>query len=129
MTNAYSQHAKEYRFQEVMGASPIRLIIIAYEVAITSCQRHDLQRTAEALSVLRNSLNFKHGEIAGRLFAIYVWCADQARTGHWDDAITALNELREAWLQAERQMAPVTAHPAPLGSPAPVESRLVTAQA
>lgn len=126
MTNPYARHAKEYRYQEVMGASPVRLIIIAYDVAITACQQHDLKRATEALSVLRNSINFKHGEIAGRLFALYIWCADQARAGQWEDAIKILSELRDAWIQVERRASPapvqqsVPANQAAAFQPAPV---------
>lgn len=105
MINPYARQTREYRYQEVMNASPIRLIIITYDVAITACQQGDLNRTTQALSVLRNSLDFKYAEVANRLFALYLWCADLARAGKWDEAAKILTELRESWVQAERQMA------------------------
>ncbi len=103
--NPYNRQAKEYRTQEIMGASPIGLIVIAYDAAIAGCRRQDLAQATRALSALRNSLNFEHGEIASRLFALYVWCADLARDGKWEEAIEILAELRNAWAQAEKQLA------------------------
>ncbi len=88
-----------------MGASPIGLIIITYDVAIAACGRHDLAGTSRALSAMRNSLNFEYHEIASKLFALYLWCADLARAGKWDEAVEILNDLRGAWVQAEQLMA------------------------
>ncbi len=102
--NPYARQAKEYRYQEVMGASPIGLIIIAYEATIAACRRQDLEGTSRALSALRNSLNFEHREIASKLFSIYVWCGDLARAGKWEEAAGILDDLRAAWVQGEQQM-------------------------
>lgn len=102
--NPYTRQAKEYRYQEVMGASPIGLIVISYDAAIAACRRQDLETASRALSALRNSLNFEYREIASRLFALYMWCSDLAREGKWDEAVEILSELRAAWAQAERQM-------------------------
>lgn len=102
--NPYARQAKEYRYQEVMGASPIGLIIIAYDATIAACRRQDLEDTSRALSALRNSLNFEHPEIASKLFALYVWCGDLSRAGKWGEAAGILDDLRTVWVQAERQM-------------------------
>lgn len=105
MNNPYQRQAKEYRYQEVMGANPMRLIIITYDAAIAACHRHDLVAGTRAIAVLRNSLNFQYAEIANGLLALYLWCADLLREGKWGEAITLLTELRGAWVQAEQQMA------------------------
>lgn len=94
----YNYHGlQEYRYQEIMNASPLRLIIITYDVAITACAQRDLSKTTRALAVLRNALNFDYAEIAGRLFSLYEWCADLARKGQYDEAARILRELRDAW--------------------------------
>ncbi len=120
--NPYNRQAKEYRYQEIMGASPIGLIVIAYDAAIAGCRRQDLARATRALSALRNSLSFEHGEIASRLFALYVWCADLARDGKWGEAIEILGELRNAWAQAERQL--VAARPEAVSANVPAQTAL-----
>ncbi len=102
--NPYARQANEYRYQEVMGASPIGLIIITYEATIAACRRQDLEGASRALSALRNSLNFEHPEIASKLFSLYVWCGDLSRAGKWDEAAAILDDLRAVWVQAERQM-------------------------
>jgi flagellin-specific chaperone FliS len=125
MTNPYARQAREYRYQEVMNASPVRLIIITYDVAITACQQGDLNRTTQALSVLRNSLDFKYSEVSNRLFALYLWCADLARTGKWDEAVKILSELRESWIQAEHAMAASQVHPTVSSMPVQLQSAMV----
>ena len=105
MNNPYHRQAKEYRYQEVMGASSMRLIIITCDAAIAACHRRDLVAGTRALAVLRNSLNFQYAEIANGLLALYLWCADLLREEKWEEAVTILAELRGAWAQAEQQVA------------------------
>lgn len=88
---------QEYRYQDIMSASPLRLIIITYDVAIAACAQRDLIKATRALTVLRDALNFDYAEVAGRLFSLYEWCADLARKGHYDEAARILRELRDAW--------------------------------
>ncbi|MBM4423071.1 MAG: flagellar protein FliS [Chloroflexi bacterium] len=103
MTNPYVRQAKEYRYQEIMTASPVQLLIIAYDVAIGGCQTRDLERTTHALSVLSNSLDFSQRELAYRFHSLYQWCGELARQGKWDEAAAILRDLRNAWAQADQQ--------------------------
>lgn len=80
-----------------MSASPLRLVIMAYDAAIIGCEQRHLIKTTRALAVLRDALNFDYAEIAGRLFSLYEWCADLARKGQYDEAARILRELRDAW--------------------------------
>jgi len=88
---------QEYRYQDVMNASPLRLIVMTYDAAIAACGRHDMIKTTQALAVLRDALDFDYAEIAGRLFSLYEWCADLARQGRYDEAARILRELRSTW--------------------------------
>lgn len=101
---------QEYRYQDIMSASPLRLVIMAYDAAIIGCEQRDLIKTTRALAVLRDALNFDYAEIAGRLFSLYEWCADLARKGQYDEAARILRELRDAWAAClpavERSAAP-----------------------
>jgi flagellin-specific chaperone FliS len=101
----------EYRQQEVMSASPIKLILMAYDVAITACEQSDFDRATNAVSILRDALNYDYAEAAVGLFRIYQWCLDCIRNEDYASAAATLRELREAWCQVERRYAPVLEQP------------------
>jgi len=94
----------EYRFQEVMGASPIRLVVMSYDVAIQACHQRDFSRATRAISVLRDALNFDFDDTAMALFGIYQWCLDSIRNEGFQSAANTLTELRDAWVSAEDQL-------------------------
>ncbi len=100
-------HNQEYRYQEVMGASPIRLVVMAYDLAIRACEQEDYTRATRAISVLRDALNFDYGETSIGLFRLYQWCLDCIRTQNYAEATRTLKDLREAWATAEKQLTPV----------------------
>jgi flagellin-specific chaperone FliS len=100
-----SYQSSEYRFQEVMGASPIRLVIMSYDVAIQACQQRDFSRATRAISVLRDALNFDYDETAMTLFGLYQWCLDCIRKDDYQEAVNILTDLRDAWVTAEQQIA------------------------
>ncbi len=106
MQTAY--HTTEYRQQEVMGASPIRLVVMAYDLAIQACEQHDFSRAIRAISVLRDALNFDAGETAVGLFRCYQWCLDSIRREDYAAAEQTLRELREAWVTVEKRMSPAS---------------------
>jgi flagellin-specific chaperone FliS len=104
--NAY--RSQEYLQQEVMGASPIRLVVMAYDVAITACEQKDFTRATNAISVLRDALNFDYGDVAVGLFRLYQWCLDCIRQGDYDGCLQILKELRESWAMVEKRLSPLT---------------------
>jgi flagellin-specific chaperone FliS len=92
--------AQRYREMHINSASPLQLILMAYDAAIIGCAQHDLKRTTESLKVLRNSLNFEQGQqVAWGLFRLYQYCADLARDEKYDEAAQVLRELVQAWVQ------------------------------
>lgn len=99
--------SQEYRQNDVLGASPLRLVVMAYDLAIQSCHRKDFEKATRAISVLRDALNFDYQDAATGLFRVYQWCLDCIRQGDYDSAISALSELRDAWVQTEKKIAPV----------------------
>jgi flagellar protein FliS len=110
---------QEYRQQDVMGASPIRLVVMAYDLAIRSCEQKDFSRASKAITVLRDALNFDYPEVSVGLFRLYQWCLDCLRQGDYDGALVTLRELRDAWSRTEKKMAPAMVQP--------VQSRFATA--
>jgi flagellin-specific chaperone FliS len=106
MYNPYG--SQEYRQQDVMGASPVRLVVMAYDVAITACEQKDFTRATRAVSLLRDALNFDYKDAALGLFRLYQWCLECIRHDDYASALVTLRELREAWATVEkRYQAPI----------------------
>jgi flagellar protein FliS len=105
---------QQYRQNDVMGASPVRLVIMAYDVAINACEKQDFARATQAISVLRDTLNFEYADVATGLFRLYQWCLDSIRKGDYSTAAKTLQELRQAWVVAEKRSAPA---PMPAAAP------------
>lgn len=96
--------AQTYRLNQINSASPLDLVLMVYDAALTGCGQRDLARTTQALALLRDSLDFGYDEeIALGLFRIYQYCADLARKGEYDDAAHLLRELRDTWAQVKAQ--------------------------
>ncbi len=93
--------SQEYRQQDVMGASPMRLIVMAYDLAIRSCDRKDFEKTVKTIGVLRDALNFDYPEVSMGLFRLYQWCLDCIRGGDFETASRTLRDLRAAWQESE----------------------------
>ncbi len=103
---------QQYRQQDVMGASPIHLVVMAYDVAIAACEKQDFSRATKAITILRDALNFDYAEVAVGLFRLYQWCLDCIRQGDYGAALQTLRELREAWATVEKRYMPLTPPPA-----------------
>lgn len=95
---------QEYRQQEILGASPLRLVVMAYDLAIHSCEQGDVMRAIQAVSALRDALNFDYPEASVGLFRLYQWVLDCLRAGDFNNALNVLSELRDAWVTVEKQL-------------------------
>lgn len=93
-----------YRKQEVLSASPLHLVIMAYDLAIRSCDQKDMATALKAVSALRDALDYNYAEIAMNLLSLYNWCLDCIRKQEYTQAKQTLIELREAWVTIENQM-------------------------
>ncbi len=100
MLNAYQE---KYREHDIMNASPIHLVVMVYDVAISACEEKDLTRATRAVSVLRDALNFDYPEAAG-LFRLYQWSMECMREDDYDNAIAVLRELRDSWATVEARL-------------------------
>jgi len=105
MYNAYGK--QEYRTNDVMGANPVHLVVMAYDVAINACETHDFAKATKAVTVLRDALNFDYAEVATGLFKLYQWCLDCIRQEDYSSAERTLRELRHAWAVVEKRSMPV----------------------
>ena len=93
-----------YRKNDVSNASPGRLIIMAYDAAITACGKQDLDVSTRALSILKDSLDLSQGQVAMNLMSLYLFCADGCRAGKWKLVAEILSELRTTWVELEKQV-------------------------
>ena len=95
----------QYRKQDVMSASPLRLVIMTYDLAIRACEQQDFAKAAKTISALRDALDLDYPEVSVGLFRLYQWCLDCIRKSDYASAITTLTELRCAWAATELTIA------------------------
>jgi flagellin-specific chaperone FliS len=100
LTNA----TQAYRTVQINGSSPLDLLLMTYDAALTACNRQDLLQFTKALGVLRDALDYSYdADIALGFFRLYQYCGDLARQGEFDTAACYLRELRDAWAQVREQ--------------------------
>lgn len=92
-----------YQAAQVLGASPMQLILIVYDLAISACGRRDATRARRAITELIAALNFDYEEIAVPLFRLYEYCLNAVSSGSFQEASKVLKQLKEAWETALRQ--------------------------
>lgn len=102
MPKAYG--ASQYKQQDVLGASPIRLVVMAYDLAIKGCETQDFETAVKAVSALRDALDYDYAEVAGGLLALYNYCLECIRGRDYDAAKKILVELRDAWAVVEKRL-------------------------
>jgi flagellin-specific chaperone FliS len=95
-------YRNKYKQQDVMSASPLRLVIMTYDLAIRACEQQDFVKAIKTISALRDTLDMDYPDVAVGLFRLYQWCLDCIRTGDYASAISTLRELRSAWATTEQ---------------------------
>ena len=96
---------KKYQQQDVMNASPLRLVIMTYDLAIRACEQQDFAKATKTISALRDALDLDYPDVAVGLFRLYQWCLECIRKNDYASAITTLTELRSAWAATEQTIA------------------------
>jgi flagellin-specific chaperone FliS len=98
-------YSNQYRKQDVMNASPLRLVIMTYDLAIRACEQQDFTKSITTISALRDCLDLDYPEVSNGLFSLYQWCMDCIRKGDYASAINTLSDLRGAWVVTEQKIA------------------------
>ena len=96
--------AQQYRQQDVASASPIRLVVMAYDLAIRACEQEDFETGYKAVVALRNSLDVNYPEFVVGLMRLYQWVIDLMRKKDFTGAKSVLVELRDAWSTVEKRL-------------------------
>ena len=94
LTQTAAQH---YQQNNVMTSDPLKLVLLAYDRAITGCRQQDLEMAGKALRELIIGLNMETGAIAPKLLAIYQYCSGLVRRGQYDEVASILCDLRDTW--------------------------------
>ena len=89
--------AQHYRQNNVMTSDPLKLVLLAYDRAITGCHQQDPEMTGKAIRELIIGLDMEAGAIAPKLLAIYQYCSGLARRGQYNEAASILCDLRDTW--------------------------------
>lgn len=95
--------ANAYVANEILDASPQKLIIKIYDFAISHCRNKNLEKTNKALSELIAALRYdgeEVHEISTGLKKLYEFCQDQMRKRNYDIVLQILIDLRESWNKA-----------------------------
>jgi flagellar secretion chaperone FliS len=96
-----NQYVSSYKQQEILMASPEKCILYLYDHAIQSCANQQAEQARKSLTALIDALDFKAGgELAVKLFSLYEYCLRLVHQNKFDDPVTILRGLREAWQQA-----------------------------
>jgi flagellar protein FliS len=120
--------AHAYRQFSVQGASPLALVVMLYDGAITALRRavtaieaHDIQRKCDhlnrALAIilqLEGTLNFElGGEVAQTLQSLYMYSRGQIMKANVENSapillslIEKISMVREAWYEADHRTSP-----------------------
>lgn len=109
---------KAYRTQQVLSAKPEDLVIMVYDRVIASCRAKDKKKASAGIAALVDALDFDQGEIAFGLFRLYRYAMDKVWESDFDNAVSVMRPLREAWAAAIRYRASPARPGAVLPSPA-----------
>lgn len=111
----YPQQQKanqQYIQTQIMSADPLQLVILTYDVAISSCRTHNRDKALRAVGELQVALNHEEGgQLAADLLSLYLYCTDLIRQNHYDEASKILSELRQTWVELRKQTLAQTEQP------------------
>lgn len=91
---------RAYRTQQVLSAKPEDLVLMVYDHVIASCRAKDKKKASAGIAVLIDALDFDQREIPLGLFRLYRYAMDKIWEGEFDDALSVMRSLREAWAAA-----------------------------
>lgn len=99
--------AQNYVTNELLEATPEKLIMKIYDFAIAKCKAKDIIKTNAALNELIYALNYdtkEVEEISLGLLKLYKYCQEEMRKRNYDVVLKILLELRETWTVALKKI-------------------------
>ena len=123
---------QKYQANQVVGAGPLGLVLLTYEVLYKSlgqaraavvandtiAETHHISRALEAIIELSSSLDLEQGgEVARNLSQLYTYLSKRLGEGMCTFSTTSIDEamqltqsLREGWMALEQQQRHVPTH-------------------
>jgi flagellin-specific chaperone FliS len=98
--DSFAEAANAYRREHLLNLTPVQVVKKLYDTAIFACKKKDYSLAHRAISQLILGLNFDYEELAGGLMSLYMYAKECIRKGDVAEAISTLEELRSAWMQA-----------------------------
>ncbi len=89
--------ARRYQQNSVMTSDPLKLVLLAYDRAITGCCQQDPEIAGKAIRELIVGLNMDAGDLTAKLLAIYQYCSELTRKRQYEEAANVLRDLRDTW--------------------------------
>lgn len=86
-----------YIKQQIQTASPEKLILLLYDLAIKCCRTRDRQKASKVLVELISALNFDYKEVALVFFDLYKCALDSIQNNKFDEPLMIFEELYEVW--------------------------------
>jgi len=103
-TNSVNKNrASAYLVNDILDASPQKLLIKIYDFAIAQSKNKNLEKTNKALMELISALRFDNeevSEISIGLKKLYEFCQDQMRKNNNEIVVEILTDLRKTWITA-----------------------------
>lgn len=125
-------YTRVYKETQIETASPVRLIVILYDIILSSIDQaivhldskkydllnKELSRAQDGIIELIASLDFeKGGDIATNLYSIYLYCSRRLFEGNIEknrsmflEVKSILSKLRDAWDQIANMNPSTTSH-------------------
>jgi flagellar protein FliS len=101
MANAYGHARQRFLEQEIMNAPVQKLVLLVYDLIITSLQKGDVLKARAAIRELIDGLDFENGgEVAKNLMGLYEYAYRMIGESNIDEALKVFTELRDAWVEA-----------------------------
>lgn len=107
INDSYYNKANKYLANDILDASPQKLLIKVYDFAIAQCNNKNIEKTNRALAELINALKYEGEEvtnISNGLRRLYEYCQDQVRKQNFDIVLRILTELRATWIETFTNM-------------------------
>lgn len=98
MKNLYgNSKINPYLEQQIMTASPEKLILMLYDLGIKSCRKEDRQKAAQVIVELIGALNFEYKEMALRFYELYRFALDHIHKNSFKEPLMVFEGLKDAW--------------------------------
>jgi flagellar protein FliS len=97
----YKMAQRKYLEEKVMSAEPGELVLMIYDLILSSLRKGDTAKARAGIRELIDSLDFERGgTLATNLVSLYEYCLHEIHRGNTEEAYNILSELKNAFQTA-----------------------------